>query len=123
MRKILFILTLAGLVTACSANSGETAILGSDRDAHSCISSAGYRYSMIKQSCIQPFAIADIKLTDPNDNTLALYVILSEDRQKAEIFSASKTKSTLFEAVKGGYVSQDGKVRLINQRQIWKITK
>lgn len=122
MRKNIPILTLVSTITACSATS-DVPMLGSQHDSDDCISSAGYSYSILKQRCVQPFAIAEIKLPDPNNNTLAVYVILSEDRQQAEVFATDLAPNILLDVVKGGYVSKDGKVRLLKYGQDWQLRK
>ncbi|OAU95764.1 hypothetical protein AO385_0920 [Moraxella catarrhalis] len=43
-----------------------------------------------------------------------VYVLLSDDRQFAEVFIGNSPQSIVLEAVKGGYLSADGKTRLIN---------
>lgn len=67
------------------------------------------------------FNIADIKLVDPHNPDLAVYVILSDDKDQAEMFWASFDKPILMDSVKGGYLSKDGKVRLMNDNGVWKI--
>ncbi|HGO5810380.1 hypothetical protein P2F66_12200 [Mannheimia haemolytica] len=48
--------------------------------------------------------------------------MLSEDRFQAEVFSTKLSESSmLLEAVKGGYISKDGKVRLLKKAEGWKI--
>ena len=64
-----------------------------------------------------------MKLDDPADSTLAVYVIFSEDKAQAEIFAADVPQNTLLEAVKGGYASRDGKVRLMRENQRWRLIK
>lgn len=98
-------------------------ILGGEKDTHDCLTGVGQSYSFLKKQCVQVFNIADIKLADPANNTLAVYGILSEDKQQVEIFAADLPENTILQAVKGGYVSKDGKVRLIKTKKNWKIRK
>ncbi|PSJ80254.1 hypothetical protein [Neisseria iguanae] len=122
MNKHIFALLLAAAtLSACAARSEPT--LGSDRDAHGCIGSAGYRWSALKQECVQPWEAADLKLDDPANDTLAVYVILSADKAQAEIFAANVPENTVLDAVKGGYASKDGKLRLQNSTQGWQWRK
>jgi hypothetical protein len=121
MKTALAALIAATALSACAAPSEPT--LGGDRDAHGCIGSAGYSWSALKQTCVQPWNAADIKLDDPADSTLAVYVIFSEDKAQAEIFAADVPQNTLLEAVKGGYASRDGKVRLMRENQQWRLIK
>ena len=90
-------------------------MVGNDADAHSCRASAGQTFSQLRQRCVRVFADADIRLPDPENATLAVYVLLSEDRQTAELFWAKLLRSMLLEATKGGVVSRDGGIRLVHQ--------
>lgn len=119
-RVILF--ALACYATACS-ESGTTFTNSDVQTQRHCLVESGQSYSFLKQGCVQPSQIADIKLTDPADNTLAIYVILSEDRQWAEVFATDLPRNTLLEAVKGGYLSRNSKVRLLNTANGWIIRK
>ena len=125
MKKTLSAVTFAAVLTACSHAQPpkEEMMVGGQQDAHGCLPSAGQTYSHIKQQCVQVFDVAEIKITDPANNTLAVYGILSEDKQQVEIFAADLPENTILQAVKGGYVSQDGKVRLMKTKKSWKIRK
>lgn len=120
MKKSLSALMLTTSLAACS--SQEPAI-GGQTDAHGCLPSTGASYSFLKQQCVQWFNVADIKLTDPDNDTLAVYVILSDDKTQAEVSAAGLPENTILESVKGGYVSKDGKVRLMKVGKTWKIHK
>ncbi len=87
-------------------------MVGNDADAHGCRASAGQTFSQLRQRCVRVFADADMHLPDPENATLAVYVLLSEDRQRAELFWAKLPQPILMEAAKGGYVSKDGKICL-----------
>ena len=69
------------------------------------------------------FDVAEIKLGDPANKTQAVYGILSEDKQQVEVFASDLPENTILEVVKGGYVSKDGKVRLMKTKKSWKIRK
>ncbi len=121
-KKLPVLLLSASLMAACSAQTDSPMIRG-EKDAHGCLSSTGASYSFLKQSCVQWFNVADIKLADPNNETLAVYVILSEDKMLAEVNAADLPENTILQAVKGGYVSKDKKVRLKKVGHEWKIYK
>lgn len=76
-----------------------------------------------KKECVQVFNIADITLKDPQNDSLAVYIIFSEDRTQAEVFAADLPENTILEAVKGGYLSKDSKIRLLKTDNHWKIRK
>lgn len=114
---------LASLLMACQTPSPTTAI-GGQTDQHGCLPSTGATWSHLKQACVQTFNVADIRLSETIDGTTyGVYVILSDDRQKAEVFAVSLPQKPILTAVKGGYVSDDGKVRLLNTAQGWKLVK
>jgi len=66
---------------------------------------------------------ADIRLQDPANATLALYIILAADKSQAELFGADHAESLILDSVKGGYASADGKTRLLNTQNGWSIRK
>ena len=121
-KKLPVLLLSASLMAACSAQT-DLPMIGGEKDAHGCLSSTGVSYSFLKQSCVQWFNVADIKLADPNNETLAVYVILSEDKMLAEVNAADLPENTILQAVKGGYVAKDKKVRLKKVGHEWKIYK
>ena len=124
MKKTLAFATSAMILTACSNAQlqAEMPTVGGETDAHGCLPSAGQSYSYLKKACVQVFDVADIKLDDPANKTQAVYGILSEDKQ-VEVFTSDLPENTILDVVKGGYVSKDGKVRLMKTKKSWKIRK
>jgi len=125
MKKTLAFATSVMILTACSNAQprAEIPTVGGETDAHGCLPSAGQSYSYLKKACVQVFDVADIKLDDPANKTQAVYGILSEDKQQVEVFASDLPENTILEVVKGGYVSKDGKVRLMKTKNSWKIRK
>lgn len=126
MKKILAFATSAMILTACSHAQSQGEMLCLDKgksDAHGCFQNLGESYSYLKKACVQVFDVADIKLDDPANKTQAVYGILSEDKQQVEVFASDLPENTILEVVKGGYVSKDGKVRLMKTKNSWKIRK
>ena len=126
MKKTLAFATSAIILTACSHAQSQGEMLCLDKgksDAHGCFQNLGESYSYLKKACVQVFDVADIKLDDPANKTQAVYGILSEDKQQVEVFASDLPENTILEAVKGGYVSKDGKVRLMKTKKSWKIRK
>ena len=126
MKKTLAFATSAMILTACSHAQSQGEMLCLDKgksDAHGCFQNLGESYSYLKKSCVQVFDVADIKLDDPANKTQAVYGILSEDKQQVEVFASDLPENTILEVVKGGYVSKDGKVRLMKTKKSWKIRK
>ena len=126
MKKTLAFATSAMILTACSHAQSQGEMLCLDKgksDAHGCFQNLGESYSYLKKACVQVFDVADIKLDDPANKTQEVYGILSEDKQQVEVFASALPENTILEAVKGGYVSKDGKVRLMKTKKSWKIRK
>ena len=126
MKKTLAFATSAMILTACSHAQSQGEMLCLDKgksDAHGCFQNLGESYSYLKKACVQVFDVADIKLDDPANKTQAVYGILSEDKQQVEGFASDWPENTILEVVKGGYVSKDGKVRLMKTKKSWKIRK
>ncbi|MBF1254873.1 hypothetical protein O3886_07685 [Haemophilus sputorum] len=126
MKKTLAFATSAMILTACSHAQSQGEMLCLDKgksDAHGCFQNLGESYSYLKKACVQVFDVADIKLDDPANKTQAVYGILSEDKQQVEVFASDLPENTILEVVKGGYVSKDGKVRLMKTKKSWKIRK
>ena len=126
MKKALAFATSAMILTACSHAQSQGEMLCLDKgksDAHGCFQNLGESYSYLKKSCVQVFDVADIKLDDPANKTQAVYGILSEDKQQVEVFASDLPENTILDVVKGGYVSKDGKVRLMKTKKSWKIRK
>ena len=79
--------------TPASSESGEgdkptASLVGADKDAHGCIASAGYTYSVVRQECVRVWEVGTalmptIQLGEP---VLAAYVIRSANWQHAEVF-------------------------------------
>ncbi len=126
MKKTLAFATSAMILTACSHAQSQGEMLCLDKgksDAHGCFQNLGESYSYLKKACVQVFDVADIKLDDPANKTQAVYGILSEDKQQVEVFASDLPENTILDVVKGGYVSKDGKVRLMKTKKSWKIRK
>ena len=126
MKKTLAFATSAMILTACSHAQSQGEMLCLDKgksDAHGCFQNLGESYSYLKKACVQVFDVADIKLDDPANKTQEVYGILSEDKQQVEVFASDLPENTILEVVKGGYVSKDGKVRLMKTKKSWKIRK
>lgn len=121
-KRITLSLLSTALIMGCTSPS-PMPLVGAERDEKGCIPSAGYTWSELKQQCVQPFSIADIRLTDPEDPNLTIYVFLAEEQGKAEVFSARYPHNRLLEAVKGGYMAKDKSIYLININNHWEIRK
>lgn len=64
----------------------EAKLVGSDRDEHGCITSAGYQWSELLKDCIRPFEKGSRLKSTQSDNTLAAYLVFNSDSSKVELF-------------------------------------
>ena len=92
----------------------QTLLVGGDSDAHGCIGSAGYQWSVLKKECIRAFELK-IKFQNLKVASQGGWLLLSDDKQKAEFFGIAGTTSVIFNFKTGNdpyYESEDGKYYL-----------
>lgn len=122
MKNFLCLCLITGLLMACQTPTQPA--IGGQQDEHGCLISTGSSWSYLKQQCVQTFNVADIRLDENiNSTTYRIDVILSEDKQLAEVFSVGLPRPTILKAIKGGFISDDKKIRLINTTQGWQLRK
>ncbi|WP_298759904.1 hypothetical protein [uncultured Campylobacter sp.] len=108
----------------CKVPAVQGPMVGGGTDEHGCLVAAGQSFSKIKNGCVQVFDIADVRLADPDNATLAIYGIFSADKSRVEIFWASLPQSEILSKVKGGYyVSKDGKISLLKSGKDYNIRR
>ena len=106
----------------CKVPAVQGPMVGGGTDEYGCLVAAGQSFSKIKNDCVQVFDIADVRLDDPDNATLAIYGIFSADKSRVEIFWSSLSQSEILSKVKGGcYVSKDGKISLLKSGKGYKI--
>lgn len=84
-------------MTTQPADTTPVTLSGGDRDEKGCITSAGYRWSVMKDTCIRIFE-AGIKMMpkDPSlDQSTAAFLVFSKDRVKVEIFLPGQKKAVI----------------------------
>ena len=108
----------------CKVPAVQGPMVGGGTDEHGCLVAGGQSFSKIKNGCVQVFDVADVRLDDPDNATLAIYGIFSADKSKVEIFWSSLPQSEILSKVKGGcYVSKDGKISLLKSGNGYKIRR
>ena len=108
----------------CKVPAVQGPMVGGGTDEHGCLVAAGQSFSKIKNGCVQVFDVADVRLDDPDNATLAIYGIFSADKSKVEIFWSSLPQSEILSKVKGGcYVSKDGKISLLKSGNSYNIRR
>ena len=73
-------------------------LVGADRDEHGCITSAGFSWSELQQTCVQLWE-AGVRL-DPievkqGDEVISAFVLFNKDESKAEIVLPNKDGSVI----------------------------
>ncbi|HDT5895236.1 hypothetical protein [Aeromonas hydrophila] len=81
--RTLTLMAASLLLAACS--TPEQHLVGSDRDSHGCIGSAGYQWSALTGKCVRLFE-QGIRL-NPTDTsqTSSAFVLFNTDQSKAEL--------------------------------------
>jgi hypothetical protein len=110
MKKISLVVLF--FMAACQNSSNQNEMpepsdipmVGADKDAHGCIGSAGYTWSVVKDSCIRVFEsgtrfISYDQVTGAEDSTKTAFVVLSNDQLKAEAFFDATNKPVVMDAV------------------------
>ena len=125
IKKRLALATSVMILTACSnaQPQAEMPTVGGETDAHGCLPSAGQSYSYLKKACLQVFDVADIKLDDPANKPKRFAVFFREINNRLKCLRLICQKIRFLDVVKGGYISKDGKVRLMKTKTSWKISK
>lgn len=111
-------------LTACQTNQtvNESKPIGYAPDANGCNAAAGLSYSQLLEKCIQPWDIATLKLSDPDNSTAAVYIIVAADASKAEVFAVdSREHNALLQPVKGGFANTH--YRLIKTTTGWQFQR
>jgi hypothetical protein len=73
------------LFIGCKTSKKMVTRVGSDRDKHGCIHSAGYTWSEINKTCLRPFELNNQLFNA--DKTFIASVNISNDGKNAEVFS------------------------------------
>ena len=83
-------------------NTEETQepLVGADRDEHGCITSAGFSWSELQQTCVQLWE-AGVRLNPvevkEGDSVISAFVLFNKDESKAEIILPNKESSVILD--------------------------
>ena len=112
MKKLVFLFAILISAVSCRDLGGAAdnagiqkdslaKVAGVDKDENGCFSSAGYRWSVLKKTCIRPFEdgirlnpATEIKAGDP---VISAFAVLEEDGNKAELFLPNYKSSVIME--------------------------
>jgi len=117
MKKILF-LSLIGLsLSSCDfimkdrsddetrLNTEEKVVLGTDKDEKGCVTSAGYRWSVLREECIRAFEegyrLNPIEKLEDESTAKSAYVLFEEEGNRAELFLPDSTNSLILKKEDG----------------------
>lgn len=105
-------------------------LVGADRDEHGCITSAGFSWSELQQTCVQLWE-AGVRLNPievkGDDSVISAFVLFNKDESKAEIILPNKEGSVILDKKsenlyeKGEYLYDDKEGTLsINGKVVYK---
>lgn len=160
MKVVSMCLICAGaLLTGCgnggkkeaetSERKEKEAVVGSDKDEHGCIASAGYTWSEVQKDCIHLWE-KGVRMNAVDDAGKTLFLVFSPDSTQVELFSRRKVfrtkfwtvevclpvdmpgmwkmmirKTYVWKTVSGRSANGGGsfirKMRMVNNIRIWKI--
>ena len=86
-------------------------VLGNDKDAKGCVTSAGYRWSLLKKECIRVFEdgyrLNPLNELKETGNSLSAFIIFNDDKSVAELFLPDGSKSYLLSKKEDGIYKSD----------------
>lgn len=116
--KITVLIACITIMTSCGYNTrkseqnseniqeSETKLVGSDRDSHGCISSAGYQWSELLKDCIRPFEKGSRLKAANGNETFAAYLVFNSDSSKVELFLPKDNPHPILSRIK----TMDGEI-------------
>ena len=126
MKKIFLFIGIISTFYACRDLGGSSnmaiekdslgTVAGPDKDDKGCVTSAGYKWSVLKKTCIRPFEVGvrlnpvtEIKAGDP---VISAFVVLEENGDKAELYIPNEKESIMMErkSEKEPYIKNDWKL-------------
>lgn len=136
MKKIILFFGLIVLLYSCK-DLGESSkmsiekdslgtVVGTDKDDKGCVGSAGYKWSVLKNTCIRPFEVgvrlnpvAEIKA---GDAVISAFVVLEDEGNRAELYVPNEKSSVLLErkSEKDPYLKDDWKLLTLKGFQLIK---
>ena len=143
MKVVSMCLICAGaLLTGCgnggkkeaetSERKEKEAVVGSDKDEHGCIASAGYTWSEVQKDCIHLWE-KGVRMNAVDDAGKTLFLVFSPDSTQVELFFSEEgvsnemmiRKTYVWKTVSGRSANGGGsfirKMRMVNNIRIWKI--
>ena len=140
MKVVSMCLICAGaLLTGCgnggkkeaetSERKEKEAVVGSDKDEHGCIASAGYTWSEVQKDCIRLWE-KGVRMNAVDDAGKTLFLVFSPDEvclpvDMPGMWKMMIRKTYVWKTVSGRSANGGGsfirKMRMVNNIRIWKI--
>lgn len=119
MRKTVLILAMGMLLLSCDfmfkerkdtggeVKTEKKVVAGTDKDAHGCVASAGYRWSQLRKECIRVFEegyrLNAIGQLQGGNTTQSAFVVFEEENgDSAELYLPDNPKPILLSKQKNG---------------------
>lgn len=80
------VLLMSAMSCTCNRNGNEDRLVGSDKDCHGCIASAGYRWSSLLQKCIRPFEEGMVIPSVDESSSFGAFAVFNADSSRLELF-------------------------------------
>lgn len=111
MKKIFLFIGIISTFYACRDLGGSSnksiekdslgTVAGPDKDDKGCVTSAGYKWSILKNTCIRPFEVGvrlnPVTEIETGDPVISAFAVLEEDGNKAELFIPNEKESLVLE--------------------------
>jgi hypothetical protein len=124
MRNIVLLIAWASCLASCDyffkdrsdekveVKTNENVVLGNVKDENGCVTTAGYKWSLISKACIRPFEegyrLNSIEKLEGESMAKSVFVVFEEDGNLAELFLPDNEKSILLKSEKKGGPYTDG---------------
>jgi len=123
MKKLLLLSVLGFSLFSCDqilkdrkdddveVDTNKNVVLGTTKDANGCVTSAGYRWSLLRKECIRAveegYRLNSIEELQGESITKSAFVVFEEDGDRAELFLPDNTRSILLTREKKGAPYKD----------------
>lgn len=102
---------------AADQDRAATRIVGSDRDSHDCIPSAGYTWSVVQNQCVRLFE-SGIRLESVDDLSVSAFILFDTGENRAELFSGMLKSSIILERKSEGQPWTNAGWELVRDRNL-----
>lgn len=136
MKKIFLFIGILSTFCACRDLGGSSnksiekdslgTVAGPDKDDKGCVTSAGYKWSVLKNTCIRPFEIGvrlnPVSEIKAGDAVISAFVVLEDEGNRAELYVPNEKSSVLLErkSERDPYLKDDWKLLTLKGFQLIK---